>query len=187
MALNGRDFANRTLYSQAYRPRHQSLLSGQVYYVTVQASSRNAARLTANATSAGVKACRSATLRLVCYMSTRPLISVPCEACHFLACDCTMASSVMHGLSLNAAYYRVTAEFVTLPCAACCRTAWVSGHADAGGGQPTAHAHYGPRVQHARLPHCHLANLHIQHLVRKSLPVLEAVPESPEPWACGLQ
>ena len=56
VALGGRQFANSTLFSQAYRPRHQSLLSGQVYYVTVQATSRNAARLTANATSAGVKA-----------------------------------------------------------------------------------------------------------------------------------
>lgn len=68
MALSGRDFANRTLYSQAYRPRHQSLLSGQVYYVTVQATSRNAARLTANATSAGVKARRAAAPRLGCLM-----------------------------------------------------------------------------------------------------------------------
>lgn len=55
MTLGGREYGNRTLYSQAYQPAHQSLLSGQMYYVTVQATSRTAARLTANATSAGVK------------------------------------------------------------------------------------------------------------------------------------
>ena len=69
VAINGHDFANRTLYSQAYRPRHQSLLSGQVYYVTVQATSRNAARLTANATSAGVKARSAAAPCLLCRTS----------------------------------------------------------------------------------------------------------------------
>jgi hypothetical protein len=56
VALGGRVWANRTLFSQAYQPRHQSLLNGQTYYVTVQATSRTASRLTANATSAGVKA-----------------------------------------------------------------------------------------------------------------------------------
>jgi hypothetical protein len=56
VALGGRAWANRTLFSQAYQPRHQSLLNGQTYYVTVQATSRTASRLTANATSAGVKA-----------------------------------------------------------------------------------------------------------------------------------
>lgn len=56
VTLGGRQFANCTVYSKAYRPRYQSLLSGQEYYVTVRATSRTVARLTANATSAPVKA-----------------------------------------------------------------------------------------------------------------------------------
>ena len=93
MAINGRDFANRTLYSQAYRPRHQSLLSGQVYYVTVQATSRTAARLTANATSAGVKARRAA-----CFVawSSTSLMRASCIAGPLLACGCQTAPGVMH-------------------------------------------------------------------------------------------